>query len=97
MAFSGLFVDLNFKAGAKYSFVHLLGPRNLIFILIITISFFARTPECCLGGSGNSLLNNKLKFFIFENWGSLSGPVVRSRAIDRDSLGGTDEARSSVR
>ena len=73
MAFSGLLVDLDFTASSKYSFMHLLRPREAIFILIITISFFTRTPECCLAGSGNSLQDNKLKSFILEKWRSLSG------------------------
>jgi hypothetical protein len=76
MAFSGLLVDLNFTASAKYSFMHLLGPREAIFILLISISFFARTPECCIAGSGDSFLTNKLKSIILENWRSLPAPVV---------------------
>lgn len=68
MAFSDLLVEV--KTGRMLYLIDLARRREAIFILVILVSVFTRTPECCMDGSGNSFFNNKMKTFLVNRSGS---------------------------
>jgi hypothetical protein len=68
MVFSGLLVDLNFQSKVNSPLMRFIKRKEALFALLFLISFFTRTPECCIVGSGASLLINKLTVSLVQNF-----------------------------
>lgn len=78
MVFSGLLVDVDFKSKKRYFFVDIIKRRETLFALLFLISFFTRTPECCIVESGASLASLTEATPALRLWrrGSTSAPAV---------------------